>query len=813
MASLPDGRVDSGVMASSHSVAGVAPGLFTMPESADPKIKHLYEFGPFRVDPEKELLLRGDEAVALTPKTFQILLVLVRHSNEIVTKEDMLKTVWPDTFVEEANLSRNIFLLRKALGETPQDHQYIVTVPGRGDRFAEDVQLVPQLAPDRELSIVAASHAKVEVEVKETRDWRWFALAGLIVVAIVAGAFRWFVPHSPVLTEKDTIVLADFANSTGDPVFDGTLRQGMAAQLEQSPYLTLLPDQRIQQALELMAEPAGTRISPGIAREICERTQSAAVADGSIHTLGTHYVLGLRATNCRTGAVLDEEQVEAARKEDVLKALDQMAGRFRRHIGESIRNVQQHNMPLEEATTSSLEALKVYSAARSLKYSEAGYASAVPLLKRAVEIDPDFAIAYAFMGHIYGDMGESSLSAENASKAYQLRAHANERERFFIDVTYDRQVSGNIQKAHQTLETWARTYPRDRDAHGLLSGFSSQGLGNYQEAIEQGKMATSLDPDWPIAYWNVAAAYIYLDRVDEASAILRQAAGSKLDFDDQILLRYFIAFLKTDIAGMAREAERAEKDFAVQDWMLHFDALVAARSGKLRASDGLSQHAVELARQAGQRERAAVFIASAAASEAFLGKSAAVHSRAGEALELSKGRDVEYGAGVALALAGDSSRAHALTDDLQSRFAEDTTVRFSYLPTLLALLALNRGEPDRAIQLLEVAVPYEEAVPGVDFSFFFGGLYPAYVRGQAYLAAHRESEAVVEFQKILDHRGIVGPDPIGALAHLQLGRAYELSGNRSKARSAYQEFLSLWKDADTDIPILQQAKIEYAKLE
>jgi eukaryotic-like serine/threonine-protein kinase len=785
--------------------------LFTMPESSDPKIKHLYEFGPFRVDPEKELLLRDDEAVSLTPKTFQILLVLVRHSNEIVTKEDMLKTVWPDTFVEEANLSRNIFLLRKALGETAQDHQYIVTIPGRGYRFAEDVQLVPQRVPDRELTIVAASHAKVEVEVKDTGNWRWFALAGLFLVALASGAFLWLHHRSPVLAEKDTIVLAAFANSTGDSVFDDTLRQGMAVQLEQSPYLTLLPDQRIRQVLRLMAKPAGTQLSPEIAREVCERTESAAVADGSIHNLGTHYVLGLRATNCRTGQVLDEEQVEAASKEDVLKALDQMAIRFRTHVGESIGTLKQHDTPLEEDTTPSLEALKAYSTARSLRYSEAGYASALPLLKRAVEIDPDFAMAYAFMGRIYGDMGESSLSGESAAKAYRLRDRANERERFFIDATYDRQVTGNLEKAHQTLESWAKAYPRDRDAHAMLSGFSSLGLGNYEEAIEQGKKAIGLDPDWPIAYWNVISANVYLDRLDEASNVIQQASSRKLDFDDQILLRYQIAFLKGDHAGMAREAALGERDFAVQDWMLNSEALVSACSGKQRAAEGLSRHAVELARQAGQGETAAVFIAGSAVWEAFLGNSATARTKATEALQLFKGRDVEYGAGIALALSGDLTRVQSLIDDLQGKFPEDTTVRLSYLPTLRGLLALNRGEPDRAIQLLEFALPYERAAPAVDFYFSFGGFYPAYVRGKAYLALHRGPEAVAEFEKILNHRGIVGIDPIGALVHLQLGRAYELSGNKSKAKSCYQKFFSLWKDADRDIPILEQAKIEYAK--
>jgi eukaryotic-like serine/threonine-protein kinase len=317
----------------------------------------------------------------------------------------------------------------------------------------------------------------------------------------------------------------------------------------------------------------------------------------------------------------------------------------------------------------------------------------------------------------------------------------------------------------------------------------------------------------PSRYWNVTSTNIYLDRLDEASTVVQQASSRKLEFDDQILLRYQIAFLKGDRAGMAREAALGEKDFAVQNWMLNAESLVAAGSGKPRVAEGLSRHAAELARQAGQRETAAVFMAGSAVWEAFLGNSATARTKATEALGLFKGRDVEYGAGIALALAGDLSRVQNLINDLQGRFPEDTTVRFSYLPTLRALLALNNGDPDLAIQLLEAALPYEEAAPSVDFYFSFAGFYPAYARGNAYLAAHRGPEAVGEFQKIRDHRGIVGIDPIGALAHLQLGRAYELSGDKSKARSAYREFLSLWKDADYDIPILQQAKIEYAKLE
>ena len=465
------------------------------------------------------------------------------------------------------------------------------------------------------------------------------------------------------------------------------------------------------------------------------------------------------------------------------------------------------------ATTSSLEALKAYSTARKVKFLPAGYASAVPLLKHAIEIDPNFAMAYAFLGRTYGDIGEFALSAENTNKAYQLRNHTSERERFFIDVTYHRQVTGNLEKAHQTLELWAETYPRDTGAHGLLSGFTSQGSGKYQEAIEEGKKAIGLDPDFVPAYANVASAYLYLDRPVEAEQMLQQASERKLEIPDYILFRYYIAFLKGDKAGMEREAAVGEAHPGAEDWMLHAESLTSARSGQLQRARGMSRRAVDLAQQAGQRERAAVFETATAVWEALLGNLSAAREKASEALELSKGRDAEYGAAFALALANDSSRSQALANDLENRFPEDTSVQFSYLPTLRALFALNRGNPSHAIELLQIAAPYELAVPGIDYYFFFGGLYPAYVRGEAYLAAHQGAKASAEFKKILDHPGIVLSDPIGALAHLGLARAYALQGDTAKAKAAYQDFLTLWKDADPDIPILQQAKAEFAKLQ
>jgi DNA-binding winged helix-turn-helix (wHTH) protein/tetratricopeptide (TPR) repeat protein len=780
-----------------------------MTVSESQRVKGLYEFGPFRVDPEKEILLRAGEPIALTPKTFQILLVLVRHNTEVVTKEDLMKTVWPDTFVEEANLSRNIFMLRKALGESPQDHRYILTVPGRGYRLAENVRLVPE----QEISIVAANRSRVQVEVKETKPWVWISGSVLIVLAIAVGTIRMFLHHATVLIEKDRVVLADFANATGDSVFDDTLRQGLAVQLEQSPFLNIVSDERVRRTMSLMGRPPDGQLTLKIAREICERTASAAVLDGSIASLGSQYVLGLRATDCRTGSVLAVEQGQAARKEDVLSILSQLASKLRRRLGESLATVEKYDTPLESATTSSLEALKAYSAARKAKYSAAGYGTAVPLLKRAIEIDPKFAMAYAFLGRTYGDIGESVLSAESASKAYQLSDHTSQRERFFIAVNYERQVTGNLEKARQTLESWVQIFPLDRDAHGLLSGFTTQGTGKYQEAIEEGKRAIDIDPDFVPAYTNIASAYIYLDRFGEAESMLRQAALRKLEAPDYVLLRYYIAVLKGDKVGMEREAALGEGKSSAEDWMLHSEALTLARSGRARRAREMSQHAVDLAEQSGQRERAAVFETGSAVWEAFFGNPLVAARKSREALELSKGRDAEYGATLALAVTGDSSRAEDLANDLRSRFSEDTCVRFTYLPTLRAILALNRSQPARAIELLQTTAPDTPPIPGIDYYFFFGGLDADYVRGEAYLALHQGAEAATEFQKILDHRGIVVSDPLGTLAHWQLGRAYAMQGDTAKAKAAYQDFLMLWKDADQDIPILTQVKAEYAKLQ
>jgi tetratricopeptide (TPR) repeat protein/predicted Ser/Thr protein kinase len=637
-------------------------------------------------------------------------------------------------------------------------------------------------------------------------------VAAAIFCAALAGVLYSRLHHQVRLTDKDTIVLADFTNSTGDPVFDGTLRQGLAVQLEQSPFLSLVSDQRIHRTLLLMGQPADAPLTPDLAREICERTASAAVLDGSIASLGSQYVLGLRAKTCDSGDVLTEEQVQAARKEDVLNALDQIARKFRTRVGESLTTLEKHNTPLAEASTPSLDALKAYSAAVKLSFST-GFVAAIPLLKRAVEIDPKFALAHAHLGLIYSNIGESVLAIESATRAYQLRDRASDRERFFITAMYDRQVTGNLEKARQTADLWTQTYPRDVNPHGLLSGFMSQGLGDYERSIAEAQKAIALDPDHTPSYENLAYSYFYLDRLSEAEKTVQRASERKLEIPESLLLRYYVAFLKGDRAAMDREVALATGKPGAEDWMAHSEALVLAHSGQLQLARNISRHAVDLAEQAGQRERAATYETGVAASEAVFGNASAAKRDALAALELSKGRDVEYGAAFALAVAGDFSRSAVLANDLEKRFPEDTSVLFNYLPTLRGLFALNRGEPAKALDLLQVAVPREQAISAIAFLGFFGSYYPAYVRGEAHLALRQGAEAAAEFHKILDHRGLVAADPIGALAHLQLGRAYALSGDKTKAKTAYRDFLTLWKDADPDIPILKEAKAEYAKLQ
>jgi Flp pilus assembly protein TadD len=522
-------------------------------------------------------------------------------------------------------------------------------------------------------------------------------------------------------------------------------------------------------------------------------------------------VLWLQGKDCRTGDILDEEQAQAAKKEEILNSLSQIARRFRRRVGESLATIQSHDTPLADATTPSLEALKAYTAASKALFATGANGDALPFLKRAIDIDPRFAMAHALLGDFYGVIGESDLSAASIVKAYDLRDRASERERLYLTLFYDFRVTGDLDRAEQTCTLWAQAYPRDGLPHGFLSTVDEI-RGRYENAVEEARIAMELDPDDNFTYVNLADDYQSLNRLEASGAILNKAVELKLTAPDLLVEQYDLAFLRGDQKAMQRTVDRARNQSAAQKQISDKQGFVLSYSGRLREARKASRLAADLARQASQRETAALYESASAVREALFGNAAVARRSAEAVLKSSADREVEYGAAFALALAGDSSRAETVAADVERRFRQDTSVRFEYLPEIRALIALNRRLPSAALELLEKGRPYEMGKPRSSIHGYFGALYPIYVRGLAYLAALRGAEAAVEFQKILDYPGIVGSDPIGALAPLQLGRSLALAGENRRAKIAYQNFLARWKDADPDIPILLQAKTEYSRL-
>jgi len=679
--------------------------------------------------------------------------------------------------------------------------------------------------------------------------FRWKELAAgsaLLVVLLILVAWYYAARPAHALNRMDTIVLADFSNKTGDPIFDDTLRQGLAAQLQQSPFLSLVSDQRIQQTLRLMGRSADTKLSPAIIGDLCQRAGSKAYLSGSISNLGTQYVIGVSAVNCQTGDYLAQEQVTANGKENVLKALGEASTKLRAKLGESLKTVQKLDTPIEQATTPSLEALQAYSMGRQTMQGKGDPAAAIPLLKHSIELDPKFAMAYAMLGTSYYNIGEKKLSAENTYKAYGLRSRVSEWEKFYIESHYYQFATGDLEKARQAYELWAQIYPREQVPKTNL-GVIYQSLGQHEKSLNEFREGLRLSPDGLI-YGDVVAEFVRLNRFNEAGAAAGEALSKNLDSLDLRIYLYLLAFLQNNPDSMAQQVSWASGKPGKENVMLYLQASTAAYSGKLTAAREFSRQAATSADRAGEKEVEAGCEAAAALWEAFYGNASEARQHAAATLEKSNGRDAQYAAALALAVIGDSARAQSLAEDLQKRFPDDTVGRFNYLPTLHAQLFLNAADrspeppsdrspdrsphrspalsperspersPDRspenvakAIEALSVASPYELAVPGNNT--FWTNLYPIYVRGQAFLAAHQGAQAAAEFQKILDWRGVVANEPIAALAHLGLARSYALAGDKAKSSHAYNAFLFLWKDADPNIPVLKQATTEYAKLQ
>jgi serine/threonine protein kinase/predicted Zn-dependent protease len=651
----------------------------------------------------------------------------------------------------------------------------------------------------------AALATEVPSKTASKSKWfRWAAITATTVVFIALALSGWMLysHKAHALTEKDTVVLADFTNTTGDPVFDGTLRQGLSVQLEQSPFLSIISDQQIQHTLKMMDQKPHAKLTPQIVREVCQRVGSKAYIGGSITSLGSQYVLGLQPVNCSTGDSLAEEQVQAVRKEDVLKSLSEASAKLRQRLGESLNTVEKFDTPLVQATTPLLEALQAYSLGMTM-IGKADYKAAVPFLQRAIQLDPNFAMAYAALGTAYINIGEATLGADYSRNAFKLRDRLSDREKFYIESHYFVAVTGDLEKARQSYELWTQAYPQDFVPHSGLGGYIYPALGQYSQALAECLEALRLRPDNATIYGSLADAYLSLNRFEEAHAAAQQAQAKNVSLWSPLYL-YKLAFLQNDAAGMAQQVARAAGKPGVEDRLLRNEADTAAYFGELTKARELSHQAVASAQRAQSKDVKAGYEAEAALREARFGNAPAAQRRAREVLLISTDESAQYDVALALAMAGDTSRAQTLVNDLAKRFPEDTVVQRIYVPTIQAQLSLFRGAASEAIEALQSAAPYELGTVC---------LMPAHVRGQAYLAAGRGSEAAAEFQKILDHRGVVSNKPIGALAHIGLGRARAVQGDLVKASVAYQDFFALWKDADPDIPILKEAKAEYAKLQ
>ena len=718
-------------------------------------------------------------------------MVLLESPGEVVTRDELQKRIWPDDEFGDFDhkVSVAIAKLRTALGDSAESPRYIETIPRRGYRFVKP--LVQQNGPRRV-------------------SWK-LAFSVLGGVALVIGALlghKYWPPAPPPLTKTDTIVLADFANSTGDAVFDDALKTALNVDLLQSPFLNVLPESEVAKALTRMTAPAGTKVVSKVAREVCQRAGSKAYVAGSIGNLGDDYVLALKAVNCQTGDTLAEEEVKATSKEKVVEVLGKAASTLRRDLGESLATVQKYDAPLSQATTPSLEALKAYSTAGKTWRSQ-GDGDAVPLFKHALELDPTFAVVYADLGTVYCNLGETELCAESVKKAYELRERVTEKERFYIDSNYYMYRTGELEKAADVFREWKQVYPQDLNPY-INYGLIASNLGWLDAALSNDLEAFRLSKDSLVVYRNLSFDYLSLNRLDEAAAILDQAKTHKMDVP-LLPNSYQLAFLRNDAKEMERCLSVASGKPEIESAILASHADAEAYQGHLKEAREFSRKAVAAALLAESREDAAGWLVTQALREAEFGNADQARQGAKAALAFSTSRNVQVAAALAFARAGDSARARTMVADLRKRFPTDTLLSNYWLPSIRAAIALSQKDAAQVIADLQVASAYE--LGGGVPPFSSGGtLYPVYLRGQAYLEAKQWQPAATEFRKILDHRGLVWNFPLGALAYLQLGRTYAVGGDLADARISYQAFLNLWHDSDADTPILRKAKAEYAQL-
>jgi eukaryotic-like serine/threonine-protein kinase len=814
----------------------------------------LLRFGVYELNLATEELRKDGIPLKLPPQPFRILTLLVSRAGQLVTREEIEKQIWGDgTYVDfEHGLNQCIKQIRTALNDNADTPLYVETLPRRGYRFLAPVVLkvveapgpqvtesrsgiqsaiappptpqagdsvsvsgsgasrdvgavlhresAPAVAPPISVPApVPAPPAPEPVGVRESghRVARArLAWAAVVVAVLIAAGLYWRSAKGSGLTEQDSIVLADFANSTSDPVFDGALNTALRVELEQTPFLNLLAPDKVRGTLKLLNHSENDKLTSELAREVCLRTNSKALVAGSIADVGNRYRIELKGLDCQRRKTFATTQMETANRDEVVKTLGMAGVEFRRKLGEPKASLQQFNQPLEQATSSSLEALQAFTEGQEQKRQH-GDSPALPFFKHAVELDPTYAQAYASLGQGYRNLGETQSAGQSLAKAYGLRGRTSQRQRFYVDGTYFWIVIGDLEKAIQTYTEWARTYPRDPIGHVGLSATSME-VGRYEKAAAEAGESIRLMPA-AAAYTDLMSSYLNLNRLDEAKAAFDQAQELKIGSKLLPVVRYRLAFVQGDRLGMEELAKNGRVSLCI-------GSRTEAFYGRIKQARQVVQQGVQLFSRPDSRESAAECKTDQALLEAEIGNTKEARQQATEALTLSTARDARTSSALALARSGDLVQAEGLSQELSQEYPQATIMQNYSLPTIRAAIELQRNNPDRAIDILKVAVPYELGFGA------FSSLYPAYVRGEAYLKAGQGRLAAVEFQKVIDHPGIVNNFITGALAHLQLGRAQAMAGDNAAARKSYQDFLTLWKDADPDIPIYKQAKAEYAGL-
>jgi eukaryotic-like serine/threonine-protein kinase len=786
-----------------------------MPSTREPPT--IISFGSFEADVSSQELRKQGIRLRLPRQSFQILRMLLERPGELVSREELRAALWPsDTFVDfEHGLNAAINRLRETLGDEAGNPRYVETLPRRGYRYIGPIQ-----KPVEEVTVAEAQPAAQEdtppaavpsetpaplpeAETQPGAGWLFRYVVPIVVVSLLATAFA-FVAHfgrTAKITDKDPIVMTDFANSTGDAVFDDTLRQGLIVQLEQSPLLNVVQENTIHETLRFMGRKPGDRLTKEDWREVCERSNSTTLLSGSIAVLGSQYVIGLNAEECKTGRHLADEQVQVASKEEVLKGLGKAASSLRKKLGENVASLQKFDLPLEQVTTPSLEALQAYTRGQKT-FDEKGFTLAIPFFQRAIELDPNFATAYEFQAVAYRNLGRDDLGRPLIEKAYALKERASERERLLISSIYTQWILGDVQKDIEILQMMAQTFPRASVAH-LLLGAEYSLLGRYADAINEEHEALRLDRPSAVDYSLLALCYLRSGQPDEAEKTLKEGMAHYPGLAYYEANFYELAFLHGDTARMEQAlASVAGKDN--EPAMLEMQANTEAYHGRMGRSRQYSKRAIELSRGSGSRSLVALRESLAAMREAEVGDYALAHQHVDAALKEKPDGVVLPMIAQLLAITGDSARAGSFCRTLQKDNPSNTFIRELWLPLIYAEMASQGNDPTSALTAVE---------PALAFNFGSARLYPAYFRGQVFLQAHDGAAAAAEFQKVIDNPTVVANLPYGALARLGLARAYALQGDGGRARDAYKEFLMVWEDADEDVPVLKEAQAEYAKLQ